>query len=298
MNRATVSSVFRRVGRNMSTSKSLHLAATGSIAFSLLILGVFAILYVNINHVVTSWQEDVRIVAYLAEGLSTEEIDSLRESIAQLDGVGHVGYISKDDAMARLRKQMKHRLSLLEGLQENPLPASLEIRLVGRWESWDQVQPLISQMKASPEIEDVEYGEAWLHRVSGLIGFFKLASLVVGSLILATTVFICTNTIRLTVYSKREELEIMKLVGATDAFIKAPFYVQNLIQGLLGGLIAVALLFASYMTFIAKVQTSDALFSTIEIHFLTRSTMLLLVLVGIFIGWLGSYFSLRHFLKS
>ena len=297
MNLAMVSSVFRRVGRNISTSPYLHLAATASVAFSLLILGVFAILYVNINHLVRSWQDHVRVVAYLADGLSVEEIEALKNTLTRLEGVDQVLYVSKQEAMARLKKQMQYRLSLLEDLEENPLPASLEIRLAGGWKRWEHVKPLIDQIQAFSEFQDLEYGEAWVHRVSGFIGFFKLASLVIGSLILATTVFICTNTIRLTLYAKHEELEIMKLVGATNAFIKAPFYAQNLIQGLLGGLVALALLFTAYRIFMAKVQTSQVLLSTFEILFLTHSGIFTLLSAGILIGWLGSYFSLKQFLK-
>jgi cell division transport system permease protein len=272
-------------------------ATTGTIAFSLLIIGAFGLVYVNINHLIRSWQDNIRVVAYLSDELPEGSRAPLQQSLARLYGVGNIRYISKDDAMDRLKRQMKHRLSLLEGLRENPLPASFEIRLVQGWQSWDRLDPLVNQIKAFPEIEDVECGQAWLRRFSQFIAFFKLASLIIGVLIVATTVFVCTNTIKLTLYTKRQELDIMRLVGATDAFIQTPFYIQNLIEGLLGGLIAVGVLFGTYRLFISRIQSPHLLLSSGEITFLSLTACEVLLSVGMLMGWLGSYLSVKQFLR-
>ena len=297
MNLTALSFVIQRVRRNISTSAYLHLATTATIAFSLLIIGAFGLVYVNINNLITSWQDNIRVVAYLSDGLPEGGRASVQQRLAKLYGVGDIRYVSKDDAMDRLKRQMKHRLSLLEGLQENPLPASFEIRLVQGWQSWDRLDPLVDQIKAFPEIEDVECGQAWLRRFSQFIAFFKLASLIIGVLIAATTVFVCTNTIKLTLYAKCQELDVMRLVGATDAFIKTPFYIQNLIEGLLGGLIAVGVLFGTYRLFIGRVQSPHLLLSGGEIPFLSLTACAALLSVGMLMGWLGSYLSLKHFLR-
>ena len=297
MNLTMLLSPVQRMRRNISATPYLHLAATGTIAFSLLILGVFAILYVNINDLIRSWQQNIRVVAYLKEELPQEQLESLRQSLASLDGVEQVRHVSKDEAMARLKGQMKHRVSVLEGLRENPLPPSFEIRLVDGWQRWEQLDPLVDRIRAFSEIDDVACAEAWLHRIIGLTGFFRLAGLIVGGLVFATTVFICANTIRLTLYAKQQELEIMRLVGATEGFIKTPFYLQNLMEGLLGGLVALGLLFVSYKLFVARVQTPEALLSLFELRFLSLTGCAILVSVGMLMAWFGSYLSLRQFVR-
>jgi cell division transport system permease protein len=297
MNLTALSFVIQRVRRNISTSPYLHLATTATIAFSLLIIGAFALVYINTNRLIRTWQDNIRVVAYLSDGLPEGGRASLQERLAKLYGVGDIRYVSKDDAMDRFRKQMKHRLSLLEGLGENPLPASFEIRLVQGWQSWDRLDPLLDQIKAFPEIEDVECGQAWLRRFSQFIAFFRLASLVMGVLIVAATVFVCTNTVKLSLYAKRQELDIMRLVGATDAFIQMPFHLQNLIVGLLGGLIAVGVLFGTYRLFISRVQSPELFLSSGEIPFLSLTACEVLVSAGMLMGWLGSYLSLKYFLR-
>jgi cell division transport system permease protein len=297
MNLTTLSSIFQRVRRNVSTTPYLHLATTATIAFSLLIIGTFALVYANISDLIRSCQDNIRVVAYLKDGLPEGRRTSLQQRLAKLYGVGEIHYVSQDAAMDRLKGQMKHRLSLLEGLRENPLPASFEIRLVQGWQSWERLDPLVDQIKQLPDIEDVEYGQAWLRRFSQFIAFFRLASLIIGVLVVATTVFVCTNTIKLTLYTKRQELGIMSLVGATDAFIQTPFYIQSLIEGFLGGLIAEGLLFGTYRLFISRVQSPHLLLSSGEIAFLSLTACGALLSVGMLIGWLGSYLSLKRFLR-
>ena len=297
MNLTVLSSVIQRVRRNIAAGPYLHLAATATIALSLLILGVFAILYVNISDLVWSWQQDIRVVAYLEEGLVKERVELLRQHLAELQGVEEIRYVSKGQAMTRLRSQMKHRASLLDGLKENPLPASFEIELAPGWQRWERLDPLADKIKTLSGIEDVAAAEAWLHRFTGFMGFFRLASLIVGGLVFATTVFVCANTIRLTLYAKRQEIEIMKLVGATDSFVKIPFYVQNLLEGALGGIVGLGLLFISFKLLIARLHSGHALLSTFDIRFLSLTGCTALLFVGIFMAWLGSYISLRQFLR-
>ncbi|NVM20647.1 MAG: ABC transporter permease [Desulfobacterales bacterium] len=297
MNLTILSSVFRRALRNISASPYLHMAATGTIAFSILIIGAFAMLYMNINDLIGSWQQNIRVVAYLTDKVPKASIEPLRQNIAGLYGVKRVRFVSKDQAMARLRSQLKHRQSLLDGLSENPLPAAFEIQLIRAWQSWGRIDPLTEQIKAFPEISDVEYGEAWLHRFSAFISFFRLAALIIGGLVFATAVFVCTNTIRLAIYAKRAELEIMRLVGATDFFISTPFYIQNLLEGLLGGLIAIGLLFASYKLFVANVQAPGVFMGPFQGRFLSLPGTGALLAAGMLMGWCGSFLSLKQFLK-
>jgi len=298
MNPTLFVSVLRRMKRNVTATPYLHLAATGTIGLCLLIMGCFIILYSNLNDLIDVWQKDIRIVAYIKDGVSERQRTLLAQTISKLNSVKGVSFTSKDEALTHLRKQMKHRSSLLDGLHTNPLPACFKIELVESQKNRANISLLSRKIKELPEIEDVEYAKAWLQRFSGFISFFRLASLVVGLVIFATTVFICSNTIGLTLYARHDELDIMRLIGATDSFIKAPFYIQNLIQGLLGGLLAITLLFAVYNIFITKIDAYGALLATWKVRFLSLKEVCELLLTGVLIAWLGSYISLKQFLKS
>jgi cell division transport system permease protein len=156
---------------------------------------------------------------------------------------------------------------------------------------------LADQIKGLSGVEDVEYSQSWLQKVSAYTTFFRLTSLIIGGLVVATAVFVSANTIRLALYANRDELEIMRLVGATDSFIKAPFYMHNLFEGFLGGAIALGVLFASYKVFAAKLQAPEVLLGPVQIRFLSLWGTGALLLIGMAMAWLGSYFSLRQSLR-
>lgn len=294
----TTGTLFKRIKRNITASPFLDVAATGSIAFALVIVGVFSLLFVNINEAIKMWEKNIRLVAYLKDQTPTEDVESLRKSLSELKAVAQVRFISKQEALQHLKMQLENRASLLEGLNQNPLPDSFEISLTPSPENWERLKSLSKKIIGLPGVDQVEYGQAWVHRFSGFIAFFRLAAIVVGLFVLASSAFVCANTIKLTIFARRETFEIMKLIGATDAFVKTPFYIQNLVEGLFGGLGALGLLFGAYQLFVARVQQQVMMLSGFKFSFLPVSGMLAMLLTGMMLGWLGSYFSLRKFLRS
>jgi cell division transport system permease protein len=298
MNRTEWGSVFKRTKRNFRAVPHLHVAATSTVVFSLLIAGMFLILYANVNDLIDAWKQDFRVIAYVKKGLPPAEGESLVKTITEMEGIRGAVYVSEDQALSRLKKQMKHRSSLLEGLRENPLPPSVEIELARSDPDEVQVREIVQRLRAVPEIESVEYARAWLHRFSGFVTFFRLATVVGGGIIFATTVFICSNTIRLTLYARRQELEVMKIIGATDGFIKMPYYLQNFVEGLLGSVLAVGILYGAYGIFTTKLAAHHTLLSAGNIRFLSLWEMTGLIGGGISMAWLGCHLSLRQFTKS
>jgi cell division transport system permease protein len=242
--------------------------------------------------------KNIRIVAYLKDRATPEDVESPRQSLSDLEAVAQVRFISKLEAWQHLKGQLEHRASLLEGLNQNPLPDSFEITLTHSPENWGRLKSLAKKVSDLPGVDQVEYGEAWVHRFLGFIAFFRLAAIVIGFFVLASSAFVCANTIRLTVFARREAFEIMRLVGATDAFVKTPFYIQILVAGLLGGLVALGLLFGAYQFFVASVQKQVMMLSGFEFSFLPVSGILAMLSTGMMLGWLGSYLSLRKLLRS
>ena len=142
---------------------------------------------------------------------------------------------------------MKRQSSLFENLKENPLPDAFEIRMIAATQSWDRLEKIALQIENLPHVDEVEYGRRWIGRFTHVINLFTLAGYALGALFFMAAVFFVANTIRLVLYSRRHEIEIMRLVGAEDQFIKAPFYIEGIIQGALGGTIGLVALFVAFL---------------------------------------------------
>ena len=177
-------------------------------------------------------ESSIRILVYLKDGATEAQRQETQYRIQGMDGVLKVQFISRAQALETLRAQLQHQASLLDGLGENPLPDSLEVDLKsGRV---NQMASIAGQIGGLPAVDSVEYGQQWMGRFAGLLNLFRFAGMVLGGLFFIASGLIVANTARLVLYSRREEVEIMRLVGATDGFITAPFYIQGLIQGAFG----------------------------------------------------------------
>ena len=288
---------FKKALQDMNNNRFLYGITVGTIGLVLLILATFIIIFANVNHLVGAWQEDICIVAYLERGVGTERIDFLQKHLKGFYGVNKVTFVPPDEALRRLKVQMRHQAGALDGLQENPLPPSFEISLNPSFYAQKPIEELVEQIRKIEEIADVQYGQAWLNRFLVFLNLLKMVGLVVGVLLLFIAIFIISNTIKLTLYAKREELEIMQLVGATAYFIKMPFYIQGLLQGLLGGLVSLGVLYLLFSVFISKTSMTGLFLPHFHVRFLSKDLMAVVIFLGIFAGWLGSCLSLKKFLK-
>ncbi len=235
-------------------------------------------------------------MAYLKPGVPEIEIPAIKLNIKGMYGVQDLRFISKNEALKRLKVQLKRQSSLLENLKENPLPDAFEIRMMASSQGQDKVEELAARIESLTQVEEVEYGQKWLGRFTNIFNLFKLAGYAMGGLFFIAAVFIVANTIRLVLYSRREEVEIMRLVGATNGFIKAPFYIEGLIQGLLGGVIGVATLFVTFMFVSSNIEQGFSS-GSFTIRFLSPVILCGTIFCSMLVGWLGCYLSLRQFLK-
>jgi len=196
-----------------------------------------------------------------------------------------------------MKIQMQRQASLLENLKTNPLPDAFEVRLISGAKTMLEIEKISSQIEALPFVDEVEYGQAWIGKFTNIINVFKFAGYAMGGLFLLATLFIVANTIRLVLYSRQEEVEIMRLVGATDRFIKIPFYIQGLTLGALGGVIGISSLFIAFH-FIAQKFHRGLSAELLDIHFLPVTTSAAIIAGSMLIGWVGCYLSLKQFLKT
>ncbi|MBW2603101.1 MAG: ABC transporter permease [Deltaproteobacteria bacterium] len=288
---------YKRAIKDIFDHRFLNTVTIVTIATAILIASAFALFFVNANAIVNSWKKGIRIMVYLEANSSEKKVADIKSKIEGMKGIKNVRFISKKEALERLKDQMKRQSSLLEDLKENPLPDAFEVRLTDDFQNQDKVETLADRLEALSPVNEVEYGQVWLGRFTNILNLFRLTGYAMGVLFFVATVLIVANTIRLVLYSRREEVEIMRLVGATDGFIKAPFYIEGLIQGALGGIIGLAALFVLFL-FISSNVDKGLTSSLFAIRFLSWKAFFGILICSVFVGWMGCFLSLKQFLKQ
>ena len=287
---------YKKAIQDIKANRLLNSISIITIALSILIVSAFTLFFINACDIMNAWKQGIRIMAYLEPNASEGNLPDLKKKILGLYGVQDVRFISKQEALEQLQNQMKRQSSLLENLKENPLPDAFEVRMIASSHQVEKIELLATQIESLPFIADVEYGQAWLGRFNNIFNLFRLTGYAIGGLFFMAAVFIVANTIRLVFYSRREEVEIMRLVGATDGFIKAPFYMEGLILGASGGILGLGALFVAFMVISLNVE-QDLSLGLLNIRFFSPWALWGILLGSMFVGWLGCYLSLKQFLK-
>ena len=287
---------LRKALENIWTNRFLSLVTLSTIAISMLILGLFSLIYLNVQQSLHQMGGELQITAYLQETISSEQAEVLRSKVADWPEVEGITYISKEQALARFRSQLREYAGILEGLKENPLPASLELTLMPQYGRSGNIKELSTRLGRLPGVAEVQYGRKWMAKLRVFIEVMKLVGITVGGLLLIATIFVISNTIKLTFYSRREELEIMRLVGATDFFIKAPFLIEGLLHGLGGALLAAGGLSLLILFLFSHLDLPLRL-AVMAGSLPTGQLVAGFLGLGLLLGVLGSMVSLRRFLR-
>lgn len=289
---------FRQAWQNLSQNPWLNFITLGTITLSFLILGIFLIIFLNAKGLMEEWGTRIRVTAYLKDSLSAERVSRLQKRISSFDEVQEVGYRSKDEALKALEERLEGRQGLLRGLPRNPLPASLEIQLKPGYQNSLGVQRVVEKLRGAPEVEDLQFGSEWVERFSAFVVLLQNLGLGLGGLLLLATIFVISNTIRLNIFARREEIEIMRSVGATGLFIRAPFYIEGVLQGILGSGLALLMLFVFFHLFLTKVYNPlKELLGNFPLHFLTAEQSAAVALGGLALGLLGTQVSVGRYLR-
>jgi cell division transport system permease protein len=287
---------LRKALGNIRTNPFLSMVTLSTIAISMLILGLFSLIYLNVQQSLHQMGGELQITAYLQETVSSEQAKVLRSKVADWPEVEGITYISKEQALARFRSQLREYAGILEGLKENPLPASLELTLMAQYGRSGNIKELSTRLRRLPGVAEVQYGRKWMAKLRVFVEVMKLVGITVGGLLLIATIFVISNTIKLTFYSRREELEIMRLVGATDFFIKAPFLIEGLLHGLGGALLAAGGLSLLVLFLFSHLDLPLRL-AMMAGSLPTGQLVAGFLGLGLLLGVLGSMVSLRRFLR-
>jgi cell division transport system permease protein len=287
----------RRAVKDILENRFLNAVTIITIALSVLIVSSFGLFFLNAQEMFTAWKKGVRIMVYLTPDTSEAQRLDTRFRLQTIGGIESIRFISKEDALLLMKKRMPRQTSLLDNLRKNPLPDAFEVTLVTESNSPEKIEFLAQRIEGLESVSEVEYGQQWIERFANFFSLFKLAGYGMGALFFMATVFIAANTIRLVLYSRREEIHIMRLVGATDNFIRFPFYLEGLIQGFSGGLIGPGILYAAFSAIGSRFEQALTA-EMVAIHFFPPGICAAIVGCGMATGLLGCFFSLNQFMKE
>lgn len=285
-------SLLRSGLRGVQASPVTSTVAVLTIAVALVLAGGFALLVHNMGDVLEHFGEELQVVAYLDEDLGAEEARALADSARTVEGVASVVLVSKQEALRRFRETTGGG-ALLEGLDENPLPASIEVKLVESRRTPQGLDVVVSALTGLPGVAELAHGQEWVEGYARFVALVRAAAVGLGLVLGVAALMIVANTIRLAVYAREDEIEIMGLVGASRSFVRVPFLIEGTVQGALGGLLALALLWLAWIVALPQLEYGLKLvLGNVSPEFFGARGSLGLVAVGSGLGLLGSAMAL------
>ena len=268
------------------------------ICATMLVLGIFIILFTNVNKNVETVKVEQGIQAFIEDTATENDVDYIEDAIKKINGVGEIRYIDKDMAYEDAKNVFKDQEYFLEGLDKVQIfPASFVVKFA----DIEQADNIKSQIEKIDGIYKVKYNSSTINAVISISKIANIFLLGIGAVLLIVSIFIISNTIKLAVYSNKREIFIMRYIGATNKFIKKPFVIEGAIMGLVSALISFMLISIAYVVIYAripKVGSSLGVFGFIPYSSLWWIILAIYVVLGLFIGILGSSISIKKYLKA
>jgi len=283
--------------KNLGRNGWMTFASISAVAITLLILGVFLILALNVNHFAQTVEKQVEIRVFLDVLATKENIKQVEQNIRTIPKVESVTFISKDEGLKQFKESLGEKAYLFDGLeQDNPLPDSFVVKT----KLPQETAAVAKQIKQMEHVNNVDYGEGTVEKLFAWTGTIRNVGIAFIAGLGFTAMFLIANTIKLTIVARRREIEIMKLVGATNWFIRWPFFVEGLLMGVIGAIIPIVMLGISYHYLLDTINSSlptKQLFRLLPLFPLANQVALILIMIGAFIGIWGSLVSVRRFLR-
>lgn len=279
-------------------TRILNLLSLGTIMFAMFILGSFMFVGLNLQNLALDWQKQIQFNIFLNDDINEEAKAEIQAYLGKSFFVDSFTFLSKDQARARFDEKFAAYEKVTESLEDNPFPASFEVFLL-RGTKQQTYTTLKDELKSFEGIEEVYYDEEVFRRLGMFANFIQMAGWFFGVIVIFSSIFTISNVLKLTFFTRREEVDIMKLVGASRAYIRGPFIVEGMLQGLLGASAGIFLVYCGYLM-VGRFLTGNTSFilGNLEPEFLPLQWVALIVLAGGFSGLLGSLFSLHQFLEE
>lgn len=272
--------------KGLRRAKFSAFVSVSTIFFSLILIGIFVVFIVNIHRFIVQLQSRMELEVFVDNSYTIEQVEELRKRITMINGIDSVHYVSKDEAVEIFIQQFGQ--DILEILDENPLPSSFQIKLKPGFRSAANAQKISKLLGQLDGVDDVFYRQDLLLLLERYLRIFLIAIFSIGLLLGMGAIFWVSNTIKLIIFSRSNIIQIMKLVGATQRFIRRPFLIEGITQGLIGGCLAT--LFFYFTLTAVKPEIPGLIFIDLQNY-------LVLILLGILLGWIGTKLALRKFLR-
>ena len=288
--------LLREAVANVLTNRTTTLVAVATTAFTFACVGVFLLLYVNLRTMASSLEQDIQVMVYLQDDLTEQARQDIEQQLKIDRAIASLTFVSKERALADFQAQFPSESRLLQGLGQNPLPASFVITLAPESRSSDAMRRWANRTQLIPGVSQVQYNQEWVEALAGIVRYIEVAAIIVGVILSAASVTIIANTIRLALYSRREEIDILGLIGASTTFIRVPYLLEGAALGLCGSALSLVILKSGFELFRHQIHSAtrflgvDALLT-----FFSFDMCLVLMLVGLFLGCAGSFLSLLRF---
>ncbi len=274
--------------RNLKRAGGVAVSAVLLITLSLAALGAFWVLSLNLGRAVAQWRERLRVVVYLREEPPPGGVEALLKRIEAAGGIQRLRYVSKAEALQTLRRQLGGQASVVAELPTNPLPPSVEVTPAPEASTPEGTRALIQRLSALSEVEEVQGGTEWVERVAQWQGLLQAIGLALGAVLALAAILTATTATTLVLHARRDEMEIMRLVGASEMVIRLPLLLQGLVQGLLGSAMAVGGLYLAYRLALPVLEPLlSVTLGLPRVTFFSPSEIALLVSGGGLLGALG-----------
>jgi len=280
--------ILKSTRQNIQDHAPTLLMSVTAVGFTLLLFASYVLLLSNLQTMGKRMGEDLQITLYLDNKISEKGRAKVVDVLAGMKEVESVAYRSPDQALESLKSALGETSDVLTGLAQNPLPASFEVRLEPHCRDLASIRGLSDRLGKVPGVDGVEYGGEWIDRFFGFVKILHWLGASLGVLLLAATVIVISSTLSLGFYARKEEIEILRLVGASESYIKLPFFWEAMLQGMGGAVVALGILWLLFLFFRMKVMGAWSLFAGwVEFHFLSPGAVVGIVLLGAFVGGLS-----------
>ena len=285
-----VKQTYKSIRRNGFMS----FASISTVAVSLLVLGMFLLMFLNTNHLAQQLENQIQISVYMTDTATTQDNMDVEQAIKKMPGVKSVKFVPKTEAIKRFKERLGDQQQLLNSLgKENPFPNSFDVSV----DTPEHIKEVSAQIGKLPKVETAKFGQEVVEHLFQLTRILRFGGIVLVVFLAMATLFIISNTIRLTVFARRKEVIIMRYVGATDWFIRWPFMLEGMTLGFCGAVVAALLINGIYSALLGKIHATLAFLPMLPATPLLYYVSVFILIAGTGIGALGSFISLRKFLK-
>ena len=289
---------FQATIANVRANMQTFLISIVTIAISIGILGIFLIIFFNLNGFLASWNQQVQLIVYLNDDISPAQKNHLEALLKENSTVQSTEEVTKDKAWQDFRLSQAEKSGLEFDIGFNPLPSSYKVRFKLSDNRLAHISEFAETIQNEKGVESVEYGKNWISRFEKFMVFCRVFLMATGALLSFGLILIISNTIRLSIYSRQDEIELMLLIGATPGFVKIPFLLEGMLQGLCGSLLSLGLMGVIYYYLKSEFQVSiESIARGMDFQFISQPFLLSLVGVSVLIGLVASYISTYQYMQ-